>query len=209
MTKQLDLWQSEFGWDYAQRNNNQIEEYDQRLLLRDWSRILRSADLLSIDSVLEVGCSIGRNLTALSNLVSGPVQGVEPNEKAVKTAQERLSDRGIIVRRGTAFDLQFGDASVDMVFTAGVLIHIHPEDLKKATDEIVRVAKNYVVCIEYFSHEPVEISYRGMNGFLFKRDFGRWYVENYPQLKVMDYGFLWKLFNSCDNCVWQLFEVQK
>ena len=209
MTKQLDLWQSEFGWDYAQRNNNQIEEYDQRLLLRDWSRILRSADLLSIDSILEVGCSIGRNLTALSNLVSGPVQGVEPNEKAVKTAQQRLSDRGIIIRRGTAFDLQFGDASVDMVFTAGVLIHIHPEDLKKATDEIVRVAKNYVVCIEYFSHEPVEISYRGMNGFLFKRDFGRWYMENYPELKVRDYGFFWKPIDSCDNCNWWLFEVRK
>jgi len=79
-----------------------------------------------------------------------------------------------------------------MVFTSGVLIHIHPDKLGKATDEIVRVAQKYVLCLEYFSHTPVEVSYRNHEGFLFKRDFGGFYLDRYPQLRTLDYGFLWQ-----------------
>jgi ubiquinone/menaquinone biosynthesis C-methylase UbiE len=106
-----------------------------------------------------------------------------------------------------AFKIPLADESIDLVFTAGVLIHIHPNDLLKAMSEIVRVSKRYVLCMEYFSHQPEEILYRGQKGLLFKRDFGSFYLDNFPQLKCLNYGFLWKKeFPIFDDMTWWLFE---
>jgi pseudaminic acid biosynthesis-associated methylase len=205
MTKQLELWRSNFGWEYASRNNNQITPEDQRRLVKDWSKILNHAVTPSPASVLEIGCSIGRNLVALRNLIS-EIYGIDPNTQAIELASEMLAGSGVKVQEGNAFELPFEDHSIDLVFTSGVLIHIAPDDLPRATDEIMRVAKHYIVCIEYFSHKPEQVPYQGLEGFLFKRDFGRFYLERYPGLKVRDYGFLWQPLDSSDNSNWWLFE---
>lgn len=205
MTKQLDLWRSDFGSQYAARNNNAISPDDQRRLARDWGRILAHAVTPRPSSALEVGCSIGRNLLALHPFI-GTLAGIDPNDRVLDDARGLLSGRGIFVSGATAFDLPFDDASFDLVFTSGVLIHIHPDDLLRATSEIMRVARHYIVCIEYFSHNPESVPYHGMDGYLFKRDFGRFYMDHYPGLKVRDYGFLWQLLDSSDNSNWWLFE---
>ena len=205
MAKQLELWRSNFGWQYASRNNNQITPEDQRRLVRDWGRILTHAVTPIPESALEVGCSIGRNLLALRNLIPR-IHGIDPNTKVVQSAAEMLADSGVVVQEANAFDLPFDDQSFDLVFTSGTLIHIDPDDLSRATDEIMRVSNHYIVCIEYFSHTPEQIPYHGMEGYLFKRDFGRFYLERYPGLKVRDYGFLWQPLDSSDNSNWWLFE---
>jgi pseudaminic acid biosynthesis-associated methylase len=208
MTKQLELWRSHFGWEYASRNNNQVTPEDQRRLAKDWGRILSHAVTPSPKNVLEIGCSIGRNLLVLRNFIS-ELHGIDPNPRAVSLASEMLSGSGVAVREGNAFELPFEDQSFDLVFTSGVLIHIAPDDLNRATDEIMRVAKHYIVCIEYFSHKPEQVPYQGMDGYLFKRDFGRFYLERYPGLKVRDYGFFWQPLDSSDNSNWWLFEKTK
>ena len=40
---------------------------------------------------------------------------------------------------------------VKVVFTSGLLIHIHPDNLGKAIDEICRVSKRFVWGFEYYS----------------------------------------------------------
>jgi hypothetical protein len=109
------------------------------------------------------------------------------------------------LRLGDGYTLPFADGSIDLVFTSGVLIHVAPDNLGRVTDEIVRVARHYVLCIEYFSHEPQSVPYRGMEGYLFKRDFGAFYLDRYPGLRVVDYGFLWQRLDSADNSNWWLF----
>lgn len=208
MTDQLDLWRSEFGWRYAERNNNSITPEDQRRLVRDWGKILVHAVTPSPETALEVGCSIGRNLVALRNFIP-KLNGVEPNRRTVELARQMLQDIGVEVQEGNAFELPFEDGHFDLVFTSGVLIHIAPDDLQKATDEILRVSNRYLVCIEYFSHTPEKVPYHGMDGLLFKRDFGRFYLDRYPKLKVLDYGFLWQPLDSSDNSNWWLFEKAK
>jgi len=205
MTKQLELWRSHFGWEYASRNNNQISVDDQRRLMRDWGRILAHAVTPSPQSALEVGCNIGRNLLALHHFIP-VIHGIEPNPEAVTLASNYFSGSGVQIQEGHAFDLPYDNKSFDLVFTSGVLIHVAPEDLPRATDEIMRVSNRYIVCIEYFSHKPEQINYHGMNGYLFKRDFGHFYLERYPDLKVRDYGFLWQPLDSSDNSNWWLFE---
>lgn len=203
-TKQVELWRSDFGADYAARGNNRISADGQRLLMRDWGRMLAHAVTPSPNSALEVGCNIGRNLLALRHFIA-ELHGVEPNPKACEIARSfpELSESKI--SEGDGFTLDYSDASIDLVFTSGVLIHIAPGDLGKVVDEIVRVSRRYVLCIEYFSHEPETVKYHDMDGYLFKRDFGRFYLERYPNLRVLDYGFLWQKLDSSDNSNWWLF----
>lgn len=204
VSKQVELWQSEFGASYAQRNNNRITEENQAALLRDWAKVLTHATSPLPESALEVGCNIGRNLLALRHLIP-QLHGIEPNRFCCETARNTEPLKDVVIREGEGSNLPYADNSIDLVFTSGVLIHIAPEHLGRTVDEIVRVARHYVVCIEYFSHEPVEVEYHGMSGFLYKRDFGRYYLERHPGLRVLDYGFLWQELDSADNANWWLF----
>lgn len=206
-TKQVELWRSGFGTDYARRNNNQITEDGQRRLMRNWGRMLAAAVTPKPESALEVGCNIGRNLLALKHFVP-EVSAVEPNAEAVRIAKSQPGLEDVRIDEGDGFSLPYDDASVDLVFTSGVLIHIAPDDLGRAVDEILRVARHYVLCIEYFSHEPTELRYHDREGYLFKRDFGRFYLERSPGLRVLDYGFLWQPLDSSDNSNWWLFAKQ-
>ncbi|MFW8600412.1 pseudaminic acid biosynthesis-associated methylase [Desulfobacterota bacterium M19] len=205
INQQLKLWRSEFGWQYAERNNNCIAANDQRRLVRDWGKILTHAINPQPENALEIGCNIGRNILALRNLIAD-VRGIEPNQHAVEFANKLFGKDKFPVQAGDGFNLPFDDNTFDLVFTSGVLIHVSPDDLKTMTNEIMRVSRQYIVCIEYFSHTPEQISYHGKNGFLFKRDFGRFYLEHYQRLKVLDYGFLWQPFDSSDDSNWWLFE---
>jgi pseudaminic acid biosynthesis-associated methylase len=203
-TRQLQLWRSSFGAEYANRPGNAISAENLRRLVRDWGRMLAHAVTPQPKSVLEVGCNIGRNLMALRGFVE-EIHAVEPNPEAARLARENPALEGVDVREGDAFKLPFADQSIDLVFTSGVLIHVAPEDLECAVKEIVRVARHYVLCVEYFSHEPVQVRYQGKDGYLFKRDFGRFYLETFPRLRVLDYGFLWQPLDSSDNSNWWLF----
>lgn len=207
VTKQVELWRSDFGAEYAERGNNRVTAEGQRRLARDWGKMLAHAVTPAPQSVLEVGCNIGRNLLALQHYVP-ELHGVEPNPRACDIARgfPELADAKI--REGDGFGLDYGDGSIDLVFTSGVLIHVAPDDLGKMVDEIVRVAKHYVLCIEYFSHEPQAVKYHDMEGYLFKRDFGRFYLERHPHLRVLDYGFLWQVLDSSDDSNWWLFAKQ-
>lgn len=204
MTKQTELWRSEFGDEYAARDGNRITPEGQRVLVRDWGRILAHAVTPKPRSVLEVGCNIGRNLLALQNFIP-ELHAVEPNAAACRAVGENPRIEMASLHNCTGDALPYENDSIDLVFTSGVLIHVSPDNLGNTVDEIYRVAKKYIVCIEYFSHEPVEVAYRGMSGYLFKRDFGKFYLDRHPNLRVLDYGFLWQVFDSSDNSNWWLF----
>lgn len=204
-TPQLTAWQGQFGDQYIGRNN-----YDQARLpfgVRAWDRML--GQRYPIRSALEVGCNVGLNLWFLRQLwdQSTELYAVEPNGKALETLRNQSLFSVTNTWQGNALNLPLDDNSVDLVFTSGVLIHIHPDDLPRAVDEIFRVSRRYILCSEYFSREPVELPYHGQAGLLFKRDFGRYYLSRFPALRVVDYGFLWEQeFQGFDDLTWWLFE---
>ena len=109
---------------------------------------------------------------------------------------------------GLASSIPLPDGKVDLAFTSGVLIHIHPSKLLASCREVHRVTRQYLVCIEYFSDKDEEILYRGHAEALFKRDFGGFYLDNFSDLRVLDYGFAWKRLTGLDNLTWWLFEKQ-
>jgi hypothetical protein len=71
--------------------------------------------------------------------------------------------------------------------------------------EIVRCSNKYVLCGEYFADEVTEVPYRGETGALFKRDYGAYYLELFPNLRLVKEGFLGKE-HGWDDVTWWLFE---
>jgi len=205
ITRQLKEWSGHFGDDYIKRNL--YEEWKIELGKEAFRRIIKDRE---VESILEVGSNTGLNLIYLTALLEDKVDlyAVEPNRKAYSIL---TTDKQIRLKKAwnvSAFELPVEDSSIDLVFTSGVLIHISPDDLSFATDEIVRIAKKYVLCIEYFSHKPEVITYQGQNDLLFKRDFGSFYLDRYPNLKCIDYGFLWRReLKIFDNLTWWLFKI--
>lgn len=203
-TAQLAAWTGEFGDEYIQRNA--VEPWKIEPGAEGFRRMLRSC---AFDSALEVGSNIGLNLHFLRALRGHQPRlfAVEPNAKAFEkvSTDPELSLAG--AWNTTGFEIPMEDSSVDLAFSAGVLIHISPEDLPRITDELVRVSRRYILCAEYFSRDPVAAPYRGHSGLLFKRDFGSFYLDRYPELKCIDYGFLWQReLRVFDDMNWWLLE---
>ena len=71
--------------------------------------------------------------------------------------------------------------------------------------EIVRCSRRYVLCGEYFAEETTEVPYRGQDGALFKRDYGALYQELFPELALVEQGFLGR-DEGWDDVTWWLFE---
>lgn len=205
-TEQVDFWRGEFGQAYIERNA--ADQFHLKNALVFWSKIIylcrRNGHVPA--SILEIGPNIGINLRALSHITEAEMSGIEPIAEAV----ERLVADGVLAKdrayEGVGMDIPLGDGEVDFSFTNGVLIHIHPDQLEQTCREIHRVSNRYVFCSEYFSVSEQEIGYRGYANKLFKRDFGSYYLDLFPDLRLIDYGFEWKRVTGLDNMTWWLFE---
>jgi len=196
MTDQLQQWQSEFGNDYTDRN-----QVDWSIRLNAWKTMLAG---LSLNHVVEVGPNRGHNLRCLHEIgaVSGNLVGVEPNQTAIQYARAHYPQAAFL--EGNAFSLPFVDGYADLVFTAGVLIHISRDDLPRALAEMHRVSSKYVLSIEYFAEEETTIPYRGHDNLLWKRDFKAHYLNQFPDLTVINEGY-WESDNGFDRATWWLF----
>lgn len=167
MSTQLQEWKGQFGREYTDRN------------VVDWASRAEGFDAIfesapgPIGTVLEVGCNRGHNLEAIVEDRYPAVVGVEPNPYARRIAL----DRGLIVLPGDAYALPFDDASFDLVFTSGVLIHVPPDRLEDAMAEIVRVSRRYVLAIEYYAETDTEVRYRDRDGLMWNRDYGAHYLS--------------------------------
>ncbi len=76
-------------------------------------------------------------------------------------------------------------------FTKGVLIHINPNQLPKVYELMYQKSSRYILIAEYYNQTPIEITYRGHSGKLFKRDFAGEMLTQFPDLSLVDYGFMY------------------
>jgi pseudaminic acid biosynthesis-associated methylase len=111
---------------------------------------------------------------------------------------------------GAILESSFDNDSFDLVFTMGVLIHINPEQLLAHMEKMFRYSSKYILMGEYFSRTPISIEHQNEKDKLFKRDFGKLFIENFD-VKLLDYGFIWgHIYDSAgfDDVTWWLFEKQ-
>jgi pseudaminic acid biosynthesis-associated methylase len=203
-TQQLDFWRGDFGNCYTDRNVPTAEQLQARRAL--WAKILSHTLSAPPRSILEIGCNLGINLRALRALTGARFLAVEPNEKA----RRQLVVDGVVaaddVCDGSASEIDLPNGAADLAFTSGVLIHIHPDNLQSSIKEIYRCAARWIVAIEYFSDKPEMVRYRDQDDRLFKRDFGSFWLDTFPNLLIVAYGFAWKRVTGLDNLTWWLFE---
>lgn len=90
----------------------------------------------------------------------------------------------------------------------GVLIHIAPDQLAAVYEKLYQVSRRYILIAEYYNPKPVSIPYRGHADRLFKRDFAGEMLDRYPDLELVDYGFVYHrdpLFPQ-DDMTWFLLQ---
>jgi SAM-dependent methyltransferase len=85
----------------------------------------------------------------------------------------------------SAFNIPFKDCHFDLVFTSGVLIHIHPSDVVDVMKEIHRCTKDYIWGVEYCASQYTEVTYRGHSSLLWKADFAGLYRREFADLVLV------------------------
>jgi len=179
-TEQEAFWAGGFGKEYTGRNQGAVLHAAN---LSFFSRILER--VREVRSVLELGANRGMNLQALRSLVPGvDLAGIEINPDAASL----LESSGFQTYRGSILDFRI-DRERDLTFTKTVLIHINPDALPQVYDLLYAATTRYILVAEYYNPTPVEVSYRGHEGKLFKRDFAGEIMDRHKDLRLVDYGF--------------------
>lgn len=201
-TPQENFWEHEITDTYVKDNSL----FDEELGQIAWERILSKIDKNDITSYLDCGSNIGRNIAFLKKVLPGAKANIielakGPYTKCLETHQIEESFLGAI--KLAKFDNKF-----DLVFTNSVLIHVNPEDLLVSMGRMYDLSSRYILISEYFNRTPVMIHYRGEDDRLFKRDFGKLFIESF-NCELVGYGFLWGYeFDNAgfDDITYWLFE---
>lgn len=187
-TSQETIWNGEFGNEYNARNLATMEHMD-KLYLQNYG-VTRSdlnkeflGALPRSLQVLEVGANVGVQLTFLQQMGFSSLYGIEINEDAIE--RSKSTTKGLNIIRSSALDIPFKDAYFDLVFTAGVLIHISPFDIKQVMGEIYRCTKKIIWGFEYYAPEYTEITYRGNTNMLWKANFSQLYRDSFEDLRLI------------------------
>lgn len=199
-TVQEEFWAGSFGDEYIGRNPND-KEVGARLAL--FAKIISRTE--GVESAIEFGANIGNNLKALHRMFPAmELAAIEINDKAAaeleKWGRARVYNQSIL-----AFA---PDRSYDLAFVCGVLIHINPDMLPAVYEPLYRASRRYVCLVEYYNPSPVEVTYRGHSGRLFKRDFSGEMLDRFPDLRLLDYGFVYHRDPNfpLDDLTWFLME---
>ena len=169
MNPQEAYWAGIKGDLYLIRNR-----VDWRARIPFWRQIM---DRTGARSVYEVGCNAGWNLSAIREVAAHTeLYGCEINEQAYWLTQYAGLPH---VQNGAASEClsAYPGGGMELVFTAGVLIHVAPDNLREMMQGIVDASSHYILAIEYASEVEEMIEYRGELDKLWKRPFGRLYEE--------------------------------
>lgn len=202
-TEQEEFWAGEFGNEYAERNKGEQGVICNIAL---FSEILKRAS--DIRTILEFGPNIGRNIKALKMLF--PDAGysvVEINHKAAEILRSDPSLADIEVYETSILQYE-ADRQFDFVFTKGVLIHINPDELQNVYQKLYDSSSKYICMAEYYNPSPVTVTYRKNLERLFKRDFCGEFMDKFPDVRLVDYGFRYHRDNHFpqDDLTWFLLE---
>ena len=183
-TDQEEFWAGTFGDDYSQRNTGSSRIASN---LAFFGKILQHTS--DVKSVVEFGANIGLNLRALRHLLpDASLTGIEINRSAASQLRT-WAECEVIEHSIIKVDLQ---KQFDLVLIKGVLIHIAPEALGEVYKRLYAASSRYICIAEYYSPNPVAISYRGHDDRLFKRDFAGEMMEKFPDLGLVEYGFVYR-----------------
>jgi len=161
-----DIWNQGESDAWFERNKSKFSDAGART---DVSDLLEFIDRqhLSVENVLEVGCSTGLVVEAIATHTGARGVGVDLSEKAIIHGSQRLERTDVPVQLvvGTAVNLPFKDHEFDLVVGGFFLYAISQNDLLRTLAEIDRVTKpgGYLTVLDFdlphfisvpYLHEP-------------------------------------------------------
>jgi len=184
-TEQEEFWAGEFGDNYIQRNeSNELLASNINFFSKALKQVGRPL------SLIEFGANIGMNLKAIKMLYPNiNLHGIEINKKAADILSDIIGNKN--VSNQSIFDF-FTNDTFEVTLIKGVLIHINPDMLKVVYHKLYNASSKYILVCEYYNPSPVTINYRGNSDRLFKRDFAGEMLQEFPDLNLVDYGFVYK-----------------
>lgn len=134
-----DMWASRNDPEY-------LEGYSELIPIRRW--LAKIVTLYHPKSVLELGCNVGANLQAIHQIdPTIELAGLDIHAPAIELAKKRLPQGQFVV--GSLYDAaKLFNRKFDIVFTCGVLIHIPPDMLPVAKEQIDALARMASIHIE-------------------------------------------------------------
>jgi len=147
--------------------------------------------------ILELGCNIGLKLSILYKMGFRNLYGLEINKKAYRIAKENNPDINFI--NSSIEDFETNDKKFDLVYTSGVLVHIHPSNLDMVIKKIINLSKKYIFGFENFSENLAEKKYRGQSNVLWKQNFPILFKKFLPTIRIIkEEKIPYKIENLCD-----------
>jgi spore coat polysaccharide biosynthesis protein SpsF len=184
-TAQEAFWAGEFGTAYSERNAGDAVVASN---VRFFARALQAAG--PVGSCLEIGANIGLNLRALRVLYPAlAATGIEINPDAARQLASVIGPERVRVQSVLEYD---SPEQFDLVLVKGLLIHINPDKLPLVYDRMYASSRRFILVAEYYNPTPVAIPYRGHADRLFKRDFAGELLDRFADLRLLDYGFVYR-----------------
>ena len=200
-TEQEAFWAGNFGNQYIERNKGS------QLLAANLAFFAKAlARTEAPTSCIEFGANIGMNLQALRLLFpQQELSAVEISPTAAAELRKLLPEESVYHSSILDFTPQ---RQWDLALIKGVLIHINPDYLPTAYDNLHAACRRYLLVCEYYNQSPVAIPYRGHSDRLFKRDFAGEIMDRHPDLRLLDYGFAYQRDHNFtqDDITWFLME---
>jgi len=199
-TQQRELWMSNFGTDYINRNKTieVVNELYKKQTGITVEKIFNKFfdEINSESTIIELGCNVGLNLSVLNKMGFKNLTGLEINETAFSIAKKNNPDINFI--HSSIENFEFTE-TYDLVYTAGVLIHINPDTLPLIITKMGQLSKKYIFGFEYFSENLVEIKYRNNENTCWKQNFPLLFKKLFPSIKtVKEEKIHYKKENLCD-----------
>lgn len=141
-------------WTKPDDQYNKSEEYANETLFKTRSKYLGEIiqqHCKNSNTVLEIGCNIGRNLFYLKSELKMDVAAIEISQYAVDQMPKQypvLQDTKIYVGDVKEVIREIPDSAYDVVYSMAVLMHLHPTTPEEFWEDVVRVAGKYIVTIE-------------------------------------------------------------
>ena len=152
--EQEEFWETKYSQEYIQKNSS----FNRDLLIQGWREILKNVSAPS--NILECGANVGRNIEALNHIYpEAKKTAIEISADASKILRNKYKELNVI--NSSILESEITNNSFDLSFTMGVLIHIHPNDLKRNLEKVILSSNRYVVIGEYFNRTPVSLTYQG------------------------------------------------
>ncbi len=133
-----DYWRnrkvSDKEHDWKDKEKNWILGYVKSVNHPHRKLIINALKEMSFDSLLEVGCSAGPNLSLIKkNFPDAELHGVDINEDSIEVAKKKV--KGVTFSVGLVSKLPCEKKKFDVVLADAVLMYTGPDEIKKVLRE--------------------------------------------------------------------------